>query len=69
MTPLVEGEPYHVTVGDMSEGGVEFWLHSAAHSWFPARYLVQKDRAREAFLEFLQTVRLSEVVKWEDYYA
>jgi hypothetical protein len=62
-------QPYHVTVGGESEGGLDFWLHSWHHTWVEARHLVPKQVAREAFREFFRSGRLSPVVEWEQYTA
>jgi hypothetical protein len=69
LTPDDLSNPYYVTVGGPEEGGVDFWLQSCHHTWFPASYLVAKASAREAFREFVQTGTLSPIVKWEEYYA
>lgn len=62
-------QPYHVTVGEDTEGGVDFWLHGWHHTWFEARHLVPKELAREAFREFVRSGTLSAVVRWEPYSA
>ena len=69
MTPNDLAHPYHVTLGEESEGGVDFWLHSSHHTWFENRHLVAKPLAREAFRIFFETGCLSPFVKWEDYFA
>ncbi len=69
LTPEEYGRPYYVTTGGAEEGGVNFWLQSSHHTWFPARYLVAKDSARAAFQEFVQTGKLSSAVRWEEYRA
>ena len=69
MTPDDLAQPYHVTIGEKSEGGVDFWLHSSHHSWFENRHLVAKSLAREALRVFFETGGLSQSVKWEDYFA
>jgi hypothetical protein len=69
LTPDDLCNPYHVTTGGPEEGGVDFWLQSCYDTWFPARYLVAKESARAAFREFVQTGKLSPIVKWEEYYA
>ena len=62
-------QPYHVTVGELDAGTVEFWLHSWHHTCFDARHLVPKQLAREAFREFIQSGTLSSAVSWEQYSA
>jgi hypothetical protein len=69
MTPDDRSQPYHVTIGGLSEDGIDFWLHSWHHTWFENRHLIAKPLAREAFREFFQTGRLSPAVEWEDYFA
>src|SRR5262245_19525486 len=62
MTPDDSNQPYHVTIGGPTDGGVDFWLHSLHHTWFENRHLVAKALAREAFREFFNTGRLSPAV-------
>ena len=69
MTPEDLADPYHITIGGQSEGGVDFWLHSSHHTWFENRHLVAKPLAREALRDFFKTGRLSAAVGWEDYFA
>jgi hypothetical protein len=69
ITPDDLNGQYHVTVGEATEGTVDFWLHAWHHTVFENRHLVPKPLAREAFREFFKTGRLSPVVEWEQYFA
>ncbi|MBW3542623.1 MAG: hypothetical protein KY476_20360 [Planctomycetes bacterium] len=64
-----EHQPYHVTVGGVGEGGLNYWLHSWHHSWIECRHLIPKHLAREAFCEFFRSGELTPLVQWEQYTA
>lgn len=69
LAPETEGAPYFVTVGDPTEGVVDFWFQLNHHTQSEARHFVEKAAARAAFVEFFRTGERSSAVRWERYEA
>ena len=67
VTPVPDGPPYLITVGDAGRGGtVEFFLHRTHHTEIPSRHLIPVEQAWRAVAHYLLSGELLNVIDWEE---